>query len=76
MQDLNENWIIDVLYDLSNAALKCRQFDLSEDISTVAAAYDALPERLHDHSLFMIRFFDQLPDFEKKENYEPEKRPT
>ena len=60
METLNENWIIDVLYDLASASKKIGQYELSEDIASAAFAYDASFGRLDKHAKFMASLFDEL----------------
>ena len=48
------------LYDLASSSKKVGQYELSEDIASVALAYDASFDRLDKHAKFMASLFDEL----------------
>lgn len=55
-----KNWIVEELYTLASAARDIKSYELSEDIASVAVAYDASSGRLDRHSQFMTELFCEL----------------
>lgn len=60
MQKPDKNWIVNELYDLALAAQKSGELELSEDIASVAAAYDTSPLRTERYGQFMAVLLTRL----------------